>query len=344
MKIKIIYLFNIFLAINCYSQHSIKDWNLNGEVKSVKETAFNATEKFGELVKGSKTEYKSELIQPSHIRGGSSTYIYDFDTKGNLIKTQLFDKNGSLKYTQQFYFDKQNRLIDDNFNNGEKRITYEYNDLKKVKSMTYTYNTKPKNNEKRIHKFNLNGDMIEISFYYLDGTLRQRGIISYENTPSRKIKTIKQYNSEGLLKNTEVETRTSDKKLIVRYKGNIGDALETRITEIYNKKRLVLEKKSEYFIFSPTEIDLRIYEYDKNGTQLIKEIMDNNSYGNISQYEYNQFMDLIAYISRDRKSNEIKTKYLLKYEYDLKKNWIKKIVYVNGVVPKYVIERKITYY
>ena len=59
MKKILFLLFVPLVSCSQLSKNDLQEENLKGQVKSVKETAFNGVEKFGEVVKGELTDYQN---------------------------------------------------------------------------------------------------------------------------------------------------------------------------------------------------------------------------------------------------------------------------------------------
>ena len=103
---KLILLLFIPLVFACSSddkKNNLDGFNLNGKVKSLKETRYSAVEKFGEPVK------RNIELQMEYL----------FDNNGNSIETNQYSIEGELLKKTKFEFD----------NDGLITISNEYNEL-----------------------------------------------------------------------------------------------------------------------------------------------------------------------------------------------------------------------
>lgn len=139
------------LTMCSYSSNNKKnDWgndNLIGEVKSIKQTPFEAISKFGEIEKG-------EIIEPDNIlENGDKQIIYN--QLGNKIEENYYESNNRLSVKCLYKYDNEENKIEQSY--------YEYSDVLSIKHL-FKYDNKRNN--------------IEENRYFGDGSLLET--ISYK--------------------------------------------------------------------------------------------------------------------------------------------------------------------
>ena len=127
----ILYTFLVFgLFFSCNDKkNDLTEANLNGKVKSVYTTSFEAIEKFGEIEKGDKRWQKSYESDNKSIYNDNGNRIEDnkydkdgeltnkwkgkYDDKGNQIESNEYDEDGELenKYIYEYKFDDEENWI-----------------------------------------------------------------------------------------------------------------------------------------------------------------------------------------------------------------------------------------
>ena len=86
---------SVLPLISFGQKKDLTNWNLNGKVKSIKESSFFAIEKNGEFIKDSLEFY----------------YINKFNVYGNKIEDKRYTSKGNLEKKYVYKFDKENRRI-----------------------------------------------------------------------------------------------------------------------------------------------------------------------------------------------------------------------------------------
>ncbi len=144
--------------------------NLFGNVKSVKTLHFEATDKFGEIVKGEREykRYEVSLLNMFNDKGllieridldsnlqSKSTYLYD--DKGNRVESNRYDSAGSLDYKWTYLYDDKGNQVEAN------RYDSDGIDFK----LTYLYDDK--------------GNQVEFNMYDLDGSLDSKSTYLYDD-------------------------------------------------------------------------------------------------------------------------------------------------------------------
>ncbi|NCO56520.1 MAG: hypothetical protein GW876_14130, partial [Bacteroidetes bacterium] len=97
---------SVLPLISFGQKKDLTNWNLNGKVKSIKESSFFAIEKNGEFIKDSLEFY----------------YINKFNVYGNKIEDKRFSSKGNLEKKYVYKFDKENRRIEESQYNGEEKL------------------------------------------------------------------------------------------------------------------------------------------------------------------------------------------------------------------------------
>lgn len=303
-----LFVFTLILLYSCINESNNKNDllndNLSGSVKSLKETSYEAIEKFGEVVKGEKKR-SNNFIKDSYIlynKEGNVIEINEYNSKGHIIfkKVNVFE-NGLLveekEYSSDEYLEK--RLVntfDINKNCIEKlwydssgylllKVTYKYNENNQLIESN-DYGTDNSHYFKTLFVYNDNGYLIENNQYQNNGNLNRKSIYKYDK--------------EG----NQIEKHISA----------VGGGF-IKYSYSYNKKGLVTEEIS--------------YDAYGNVSKKISSIYDN-------------FDNLIETTIIYNKDNVVVVNNFV-YQYDKNKNWIKKIIYKNKI-PVFIIEREIDYY
>src|SRR5258705_1991052 len=103
-------------------KNDLKDDNLNGKVKLIKETAYDVVEKFGKIEKAEKSVSFNSLYDDKGNRIETNWYkpdgsldektSYKQDEKGNLIEEICYKSDGSLKSKITPKYDEKGNLIE----------------------------------------------------------------------------------------------------------------------------------------------------------------------------------------------------------------------------------------
>jgi len=168
---KLLYLFLTVLIVGCSGDAKKNDLtvlNLNGNVKSITETVFEAIEKFGEITNG-KIKY---------------TYSFIFNNNGNKIEENYYEADGSLKNKQIYKYDDNGNMFEENYYEadgslGYKKI-YKYDDKGNMFE-GYSYEADGSLGSKFIYKYDDNRNKIEDHIYKADGSLGSKNIYKYDD-------------------------------------------------------------------------------------------------------------------------------------------------------------------
>ena len=124
MKKIILAILSVLRLVSCKQsekKNDLTEENLKGKVKSIKETPYEAVDKFGQIEKGnvlyddgtSFTIYneKGNIIEENYYDSDgnlSSKDTYEYDENGNNIEKNNYDSNGKLDSKYTYEYDKNN--------------------------------------------------------------------------------------------------------------------------------------------------------------------------------------------------------------------------------------------
>lgn len=157
----------IFVGCNSDKNNSIKEMNLKGNIKSIKEIYFDGNEKFGEYVK---EEWKY-------------TIDYSFNEDGNIIERNSYyaPKNSIRDKTKYLYNDK-NQMFEENKydSNGNLESTYKYNydEIGNKTEKISIQHSKIDSTEKYI--YDNKGKLQEMQYVLLDGSITSSEKYKYD--------------------------------------------------------------------------------------------------------------------------------------------------------------------
>jgi len=290
--------------------------NIKDKVKYIDESIFNASEKFGEIVKG-------ELIN-----SWKAESKYEFNSNGFLVKESHYYQNGKLSGEEDWIYNEENKLITKDQSKMYGGGTLEVYDGINVLIWDVSIS-------KYSCIYNDNGNLKERLFFNSWGDLFEKAIYKYNK--KNLLTTIDRYNSEGKRKKRYAFKYHANKKL--------KEEIEYRSNGKISGKRIYDERG--YCISFET--------YNKNGVSKRKNIFKNDNNGNIieekwsdtgntNKYSYNKKGNQISFVRYDSFGDIINSEYF-EYEYDERGNWIKKINFEgeNREV-KDVTNRTIKYY
>ncbi len=312
--------------------------HLNGKVKSVKGYAYNAVVKFGEIQKDKFIPY-----------WGEDSFIYGYDEQGNIIERTSYDKDKKPTWTTKFKFNSLGKIVEEvsGINDTiESLILYSYNsDNNLIESKSF----RPKDILKEIIKYKYNSDnkpVEEISYNGL-GEISHRYEYKYDSNNLIEYTTYDESNE--ILSKTKSTYDNTNLIKSISYKSDGSANASYNYTYING----ILETDKEFN--SVNEI-LREHKYNQDG-----EMLENISYHYKSEQEpnviyigqppfpYTEKWEFIynkdnLKIAENHYYNNSKVetrKY--EYEFDMNKNWTKRITFY-GIKPDNIIEREITYY
>ena len=353
-------IFALFICLSCQNTNAqsivkketdVQSDGLIGKVKQVTGSSYNATDKFGEIVQGTRTS--------------NDNYLVKYNDKGFQVENiqYWYNRNGDFtKYASEF---KYKNILNKN-----------------VIEILDVYNGDALDS-KTIAKYDDNGNQIEVNRYKADGTLNVKVKCQFDDRGNKIEENT--YNSDGSLSKKVISKYDTKNNIIEEdSEDHSGDQSVTTVTFKYDIKGNIIEKRIQFKNFAnmrdgnihrASTVSLYTYKYnDKN-----KEI-ESNSYQSqdvndnftsaapnkrISKYDisgklvetkaYNPDGSLTTTIlyKYDEKGNKTEENYLnadgknrkitTQYVYDSMGNWIKKIE-IDQDVPNYIKIREIEYY
>ncbi|MDP4265751.1 MAG: hypothetical protein Q8941_24750 [Bacteroidota bacterium] len=138
-------------------QYNLKEMNLKGRVRTIRESSYKAVEKAGAVQKDEST--------------GSVTVI-DFNERGNMIVKKWLNTDGSIDRKDTCRYDNTGHMIEmdllDGWENLEKKITFKYDENGKMIEKN-SYNPDGSLDERSVYKYTKDRNMIDELFYNKNG-------------------------------------------------------------------------------------------------------------------------------------------------------------------------------
>ncbi len=104
----------LFLPLFTYSQGlASPKLNIQGKVKSIKETSYDAYVKNGKTCKGEPIE-------------GAQDMVYKFDINGNLIEESYYSQADNTRFTTVYNYDQWNNIIEEQTYKDSLALTYKF--------------------------------------------------------------------------------------------------------------------------------------------------------------------------------------------------------------------------
>ena len=104
-------------------KNDLTEENLKGKVKSIKETLYEAVDKFGQIEKG-------DVLVDSSAVYTDDGHFKIYNEKGNKIEENYYNSNGRLYSKTTYKYDEKGNIIEENHydSNGrlDSKYTYEY--------------------------------------------------------------------------------------------------------------------------------------------------------------------------------------------------------------------------
>ena len=150
-------------------KNDLTEENLKGKVKSIKETPYEAVEKFGQIEKGDMLNTYFTIFTIYNKKGNTieendynsdgslfSKFTYKYDEKGNIIEKNDYDSDGRLDYKTTYKYDEKGNMIEATYYNSDGRLssktTYKY-DEKGNTIEENDYNSDSSLNSKTTYKY-----------------------------------------------------------------------------------------------------------------------------------------------------------------------------------------------
>lgn len=271
----------------------IKKMKINGSVKSINQSIYMASERFGEIEIG-------ELIT-----GWSAESKYEFNSAGYKVKEFHYFQNGKSSGETEWFYDDNNRLIKrkENGRFGGGGMTEIYDEIKVMLSGSN-------------HSF----------IYNDDENLDE--IISYDSSKDISQKIICNYNKDKLL--TTVDKYNAEGERVVKYLYNYHPNGQLKQKIYYDSDGKISYKVNfdtrgfSISLLSYNESGFskgeNLFKNDENGNTLEENWID----GETHKYQYDKNGNETSFIRYDSLGNRIFGRYS-KYEYDEVGNWVKKV-------------------
>jgi hypothetical protein len=234
----------------------VEEGGLKGKVKSVKETYYEAINKFGEVIKG------KERYPPTLTR---------YDVKGNKTEWNGYNSDGSFSYKYTYKYDAKGNTIEKiEYNSaGSLKSTWEYDN--KGNNIEYNeYSSGGSLGKKVIYKYDDKGNRIEQNEYNSDGSLREKSTFKYDAKENRIERN--EYNSRGSLRYKSTYKYDNKGNEIEWNEYNSAGGFDYKYTYKYDAKGNNIEYKTYilvagalYEIFSTT-----LFKYDANDNVIEK--------------------------------------------------------------------------
>ena len=149
----ILVILSVLCLVSCNQsekKNDLTEENLKGKVKSIKETTYEAVDKFGQIEKG------DVLVDSSAVYTDDGRFKI-YNEKGNKIEENYYNSNGSLIYKNTYKYDEKGNKIEE-----------------------YHYDEDGKFNYKTTYKYDEKGNTIEINNYNSDGRLDSKYTYKYK--------------------------------------------------------------------------------------------------------------------------------------------------------------------
>lgn len=211
-------------------ENDLLESNLNGKVKSVRETSYKAIDRFGEIQKG-------DIIDDEIL---ISNYYSLYNNKGNLIDLINYEIDGSIYNKTTITYDKNNRVSEiiwvyDDGNQDKWISKYdEHGYLIEDKS----YNVDGSLYNKYLYINDNNGNLLSTSCYSADGTMRSKSFNKYDQKDN--LTEHKEYNSLGQI-TFEQQYQYDKAGNMVEYIYKRSDYFKKSISSYDDKNNLIEE-------------------------------------------------------------------------------------------------------
>ena len=229
MKKIILAILSVLRLVSCKQsekKNDLTEENLKGKVKSIKETLYEAVDKFGQIEKGN----------------WFNNYFTIYDKKGNIIEENDYDSDGSLNSKTTYKYDEKGNKIEENDYDSDGRLdsktTYKYDEKGNIIEENH-YDSDGRLDSKTTYKYDEKGNTIEKNYYsYSDGRLDSKITYKY-NEKGNTIEENDYYYSDGRLdsKTTYKYKYEYDKNnnwtQKIQYRNTIPNIITERIIEYY---------------------------------------------------------------------------------------------------------------
>ena len=312
----------IFGCSKLKAENDLDNENLKGKVKSIKYTAYKASEKFGEIEKGEIISFfKNE--ETFYNKAGFITEKVKFNEDFTVRATKKISYNEKYKPTEENYYDNNNQLLG--------KTKYQYVDT--LINQENTYNSNGKLIRKIKYQYDKNNNAIKEET--TDSTGNQSKLFLYEYDQNKNLLETKSYSEGKLLSSVKFIYDKKGRKIEFYRKNHFYNNEEEKETYKYDEKGNLLQQDN---YTNNSLLSSIFYSYDENNN-LINEKRTCFEIGVAwcpsyeKQYSYDKNNNLI-----EEKSENNKEEYI----YDDNGNWTQRINMTDNI--PHLIERIITYY
>ncbi|MFN8394961.1 MAG: hypothetical protein U0176_09965 [Bacteroidia bacterium] len=285
-------------------QNDLDKMRLSGKVRSIKQISFEATEQFGKIKAGNRTD---DYLDPL----ANDRYTI-FDLKGNRIETGSFNLEDTIISKTTYRYDSNGKVVEETFYDAEMRssdikqyvLNNDGNIIKEIRLGVI-------NKLEASYEYDDIGNKVQEFHYNDDGTVAWSR--KYKHDKSGNVIEDSWYNRGNL-------------KWNYRHK---FDEVGNRIESIkYNHDESILEKEISKFDSDGHKIEESFYKAD--GSIKWKNKLKYDSYGNKTE----------LLIESENGSQTIRQ---FEYSIDDHGNWVRSVVFENDI-PKFILEREIEYF
>jgi hypothetical protein len=290
---------DIFNGLETYlkvidTKSKLSEQNLQGNVKYISESDYEATYKFGEIEKSKLIcryytqfdKFGKKKLGKEKSFGEEIKYVNNYDANNNIIETNFYKSDTILAIKIKYKYDQNGNEIEKcTYGRGdiiaEKKI-FQYN-LNNDIIEENLYNSKNKLSSKIKYKYDIRGNKIEESEYNSDGSLFKKITIKYD-IMNRNIET-NWDESDG----EDITPKFKNQKSTYKYDGK-GNIIETKYYKdgVYSGETIYKYDGRGNIIEDNSGIQsVESYkeEYDKNGNWIKKITFYNDEPKEIKERE-----------------------------------------------------------
>jgi hypothetical protein len=329
--------FVIFAVVSC-SSNSEKvidgrhEYDLIGNVRSLKELSFKAVEYFGDITKGESV---------SSVLSGLDFELI-FDTEGRVIQDSRFYMDGSLYYTLSTRYDSVGKVIEESI--GYKyyvNVGSKFHGDSTFERWEYKVASDGSKDYQLLNTYDEHGRIVQTLKYRNDQSLERRSLFEYDSL--KNIMTKKVYTQDEILEERFVHAYDSkgnqlQMEMYRNFFGRVSDSVKV-FDDCYNGVGCLVYKeaykydKNDHLIFEArygSAFDsgggLRFkatYKCDKEGNRLLEFFYkEDGTIAKSISNKYSRSGDILRKISSS--SSGEKTTYI--YKYDRKGNLLKELI------------------
>lgn len=284
------YVVLVFFTLKCTqvkaqeSENYLKVYGLRGKVKSLKQSTFEAIDKFGVVQKGKRIDIDNDFDFNRLLyfnENGDWTTIFDFDSLGNLSSKTVCT------------YDSESKLIELTVSSGADQLTekHVYNYIQGRISQIAHYDSVGNLLKKTLYEYDNMNQKIESREYLVDGTKGEKETWAYDKQgvlvehcnyrASGALSIRKKYDKNG--NNIENNFTQFGIQFLHRYDKN-GNAVESTLKNTDGETKSYYEYNSngdkiriKHVVGKDTDITAYEYTYDQHHRNWIKRIEYHNS-------------------------------------------------------------------